>query len=178
MTTNLVQTPSAISSKKVPKILFVCLGNIIRSQIAHGIMHYLLDQENLNGQVFVDSAGTINDHQDQGPDPRVNQLLNSHQIEHFSQSRKITDQDYEYFDYIFVMDKMNYEYVVENKPNTLYTSVVVRFLRDFDKLKDSDEILDPYYGNMEDFEETYEIIYRSIQGLIKYLKKEYDLQAT
>jgi protein-tyrosine phosphatase len=178
MTETLAQNSTVNASKKIPKILFVCLGNIIRSQIAHGIMHYLLDQENLNGQVFVDSAGTISDHQDQGPDPRVNQLLSSHQIEHFSQSRKIADQDYEYFDYIFVMDQMNYEYVVENKPDKLYTSVVVRFLRDFDKLKDSDEILDPYYGDIEDFEETYEIIYRSIQGLIKYLKKEYDLKAT
>lgn len=162
--------------EKIPKVLFVCLGNIIRSQLAHAIMHHLLAKENLQGQIFVDSAGTIQKIESNGPDSRTIQILEERGIEHFSYSRKIQDSDYEYFNYILVMDKMNFEDVIENKPKNLQTPVLVRFLRDFDKQKDSDEVLDPYYGNKENFEEAYQTIYRCTDGLLSYLKKQYQLK--
>ena len=48
------------------KILMVCLGNICRSPLAHGILASKLDTENFQ----VDSAGTSNYHIGSLPDQR------------------------------------------------------------------------------------------------------------
>ena len=39
-------------------VLFVCLGNICRSPTAHAVFRQLVDDENLNEFITVDSAGT------------------------------------------------------------------------------------------------------------------------
>ena len=48
------------------KILMVCLGNICRSPLAHGILESNLPQEIF----YIDSAGTGNYHIGQQPDHR------------------------------------------------------------------------------------------------------------
>ena len=50
------------------KILMVCLGNICRSPLAHGIMEHLVQQKGLNWEI--DSAGTGGWHVGQPPDRR------------------------------------------------------------------------------------------------------------
>jgi protein-tyrosine-phosphatase len=40
------------------KVLFVCLGNICRSPIAHGIFEQMVAAAGLGHQIVVDSAGT------------------------------------------------------------------------------------------------------------------------
>ena len=50
------------------KILMVCLGNICRSPLAHGIMEHLAQQKGLNWEI--DSAGTGNWHIGEQPDRR------------------------------------------------------------------------------------------------------------
>ncbi|HZF59776.1 MAG TPA: hypothetical protein VEZ19_15040 [Rubrobacter sp.] len=40
------------------KVLFVCMGNICRSPLAQGVFEGVLRREGLEGEVFVDSAGT------------------------------------------------------------------------------------------------------------------------
>ena len=50
------------------KILMVCLGNICRSPLAHGIMQALIDKEGLDWQV--DFAGTGDWHVGQATDRR------------------------------------------------------------------------------------------------------------
>ena len=44
------------------KILFVCLGNICRSPAAEAVMAKLLETNNLEDSIKVDSAGTIDYH--------------------------------------------------------------------------------------------------------------------
>jgi len=46
----------------------VCLGNICRSRLAHGIMEHLVKEKGLDWEI--DSAGTGNWHVGEGPDRR------------------------------------------------------------------------------------------------------------
>ena len=41
------------------RILFVCMGNICRSPAAEAIMKKVITENNLNDNIEVDSAGTI-----------------------------------------------------------------------------------------------------------------------
>ena len=56
---------------KKTNVLFVCLGNICRSPTAHGVFQALVDTENLNEHIRVDSAGTGDWHLGHAPDKRT-----------------------------------------------------------------------------------------------------------
>lgn len=157
------------------KVLFVCLGNIIRSQFAHAIFDKIVQENSLEKSIFSDSAGTSDTYEGDSPDDRTLKVLKNHRIEFWSPSRKIDSSDYNTFDYILVMDHMNYKDVVSNIPQNLTSKVEIRLLREFDKLKDSLEVDDPFYGTIEDFEQTYIIIERSLNNFLNYLIKTYNL---
>ena len=55
------------------RLLFVCMGNICRSPAAQGVMEKCLRDAGLDKHVEVDSAGTINLHTGNLPDPRMRQ---------------------------------------------------------------------------------------------------------
>lgn len=81
------------------KILMVCLGNICRSPLAHGILESKIKKYNLDW--IVDSAGTSGWHDGEPPDLRAIKVAKSYGISIDRQiSRKITKQDFETYDQI------------------------------------------------------------------------------
>jgi protein-tyrosine phosphatase len=44
-------------------------------------------------------------------------------------------------------------------------------LREFDPQRDDLEVPDPWYGGQSDFEQTYQIIERSVRGLLEALER-------
>ncbi|MCL4114596.1 UNVERIFIED_CONTAM: hypothetical protein GTU68_034297 [Idotea baltica] len=89
------------------KILMVCLGNICRSPLAHGIMQTRIKERGLGWEV--DSAGTSSFHSGSAPDPRSIEEALEHNIDIGHQrSRKITTDDIAYYDLILTMDTSNY----------------------------------------------------------------------
>ena len=52
-------------------ILLVCMGNICRSPMAHGVVRYRLQQKQLFERIRVDSAGTHGYHAGAPPDDRA-----------------------------------------------------------------------------------------------------------
>ena len=157
------------------KILFVCLGNIIRSQIAEAVFKDMVLKEDLEDKIYVDSAGTSGMHDGDYPDPRTIKLLETHGLNNYSKSRKITTSDIETFDYILAMDRMNLNDINSFITPNLTSESTIRLLRQYSKGSDEEEITDPYYGTNEDFENTYKIIEESLRGLLNYLKKHYNL---
>ena len=88
------------------KILMVCLGNICRSPLAEGLLAAKLPRNNF----FVDSAGTGGYHIGREPDHRSIATAKKNGLDISQQkARKFTTQDFEDFDYIFVMDNSNYD---------------------------------------------------------------------
>ena len=43
-------------------VLFVCMGNICRSPMAHGVFKHMVKEAGLSDQIKVDSAGTDSYH--------------------------------------------------------------------------------------------------------------------
>src|SRR6202041_2830083 len=88
------------------KILMVCLGNICRSPMAHGLLQHKVKVRRLDWEV--DSAGTSGYHEGQLPDARAIACMKRHGIDiTYQQSRPIDGEDITYFDLIYVMDKAN-----------------------------------------------------------------------
>jgi protein-tyrosine-phosphatase len=151
------------------KVLFVCLGNICRSPIAHAIFLDKLNKLKLNHQVEVNSKGTANFHLGQPPDARCLKILKQHQIEFNHQASQICTSDLDYYDYILVMDHLNYEDVINLASNPTANQKVL-LLRSFEVGNQTDfNVPDPYYSTEQQFDEVFHICLNSIDGFIQFL---------
>ncbi|WP_241664761.1 low molecular weight protein-tyrosine-phosphatase [Seonamhaeicola maritimus] len=135
------------------KILMVCLGNICRSPLAEGIL-----KSKLPDSFLVDSAGTANYHAGNQPDKRSIAVARKYglDISHLK-GRQFTVNDFDLFDFIYVMDGSNYQNV--NK--------LARNQKDIDKVEmilnlvypnQNYDVPDPYYGGERGFENVYKML--------------------
>ena len=133
------------------KILMVCLGNICRSPIAHGLLIH--HAENLGLHVEIDSAGTISNHAGSPPDSRSIEIMtrNNHDISS-QRSRIVKHEDFEYYDLILAMDKSNYEDLCSLAINDAQKSKINLVL------PQEGEVPDPYYGGDSGFESVYKML--------------------
>nr|WP_321236610.1 low molecular weight protein-tyrosine-phosphatase [uncultured Psychroserpens sp.] len=135
-------------------ILMVCLGNICRSPLAHGILESKLPSH----QFYVDSAGTANYHVGDAPDHRSISVAKSHGIDISAQrGRQFQILDFDRFDYIYVMDQSNFENVVKLARNTDDIAKVKLILEVDDSINDK-RVPDPYYGDLSDFEHVFSLL--------------------
>ena len=133
------------------RILMVCLGNICRSPLAHGIM------ADISPNSFVDSAGTGSYHVGSPPDPRSIQVAQDNGIDISHQSaRQFQSSDFTKFDHIFVMDRQNYRDVIAK----------AKHQDDIDKVEllcaaaglGMRPVPDPYYGGDEGFQNVFDLV--------------------
>ncbi|AEK22957.1 low molecular weight protein-tyrosine-phosphatase [Capnocytophaga canimorsus] len=136
------------------KILMVCLGNICRSPLAEGVL-----RSKLNAELFeVDSAGTSNYHVGDAPDHRSVEVARKNGIDISNlRGRQFQTSDFEYFDYIFVMDESNYENVLKLAKTSQHREKVSLLLDVFDS-EVKREVPDPYYGGKNDFQAVFTLI--------------------
>ncbi|MEN9945712.1 MAG: hypothetical protein RLZZ293_98 [Pseudomonadota bacterium] len=155
------------------KILFVCMGNICRSPLAQGIFKVLLSKYNLEPYFELDSAGTTDYHVGELPDYRaVKVALNNFTIDLSHRARQFQASDFEYFDYILVMDHLNYDAVIQMSKQQAYDNKVYLF-RSFDNsCVENFDVPDPYYGTEDDFVEVAEIVNRAGEGFIQFLNHQ------
>ena len=73
------------------KILFVCLGNICRSQMAECIFTYMAKEKKIDGEFEIDSAGTSDEEEGNPIYPPARRCLENHGIPTLGhRARKIT----------------------------------------------------------------------------------------
>ncbi|TXE17427.1 low molecular weight phosphotyrosine protein phosphatase [Psychroserpens burtonensis] len=135
-------------------ILMVCLGNICRSPLAHGILESKLPPDSF----CVDSAGTANYHIGSLPDQRSIAVANTHGIDISNQrGRQFEVSDFDTFDYIYVMDHSNFENVLKLARN-IYDIAKVKLILEVDTTSIVKEVPDPYYDEISGFETVFELL--------------------
>ncbi len=150
------------------RILMVCLGNICRSPLAHGILSHKAYKENL--PIIVDSAGTGNWHVGSPPDPRSIAVAKKHGIDISKQrARQFNTRDFNDFDQIFVMDKSNLTDVLRLASSKEDSEKVNLILKQLEKLE-SLSVPDPYYGGEQGFEHVYRLLDKACQKIIENIK--------
>ncbi|WGK64910.1 low molecular weight protein-tyrosine-phosphatase [Croceiramulus getboli] len=139
------------------KILMVCLGNICRSPLAHGLLESKLDAD----QYFVDSAGTGNWHVGSPPDPRSVAIARRHGLDISRQrGQHFEAHHFEQFDHIFVMDSSNREHVLTLAPQPEQRSKVQLIMEEIFPGERMD-VPDPYYGGDDGFERVFQMLDRA-----------------
>lgn len=140
------------------KILMVCLGNICRSPLAHGILEHLVRQKGLNWEI--DSAGTGGWHVGQQPDSRSIAIAKKYGLDISGQScRKFDTSDFEKFDQILVMDYNNLNDVKALARNEEEHNKISLFLKDT-------IVPDPYHDD-DQFDPVYKMIEKRCKELIE-----------
>lgn len=141
------------------KILMVCLGNICRSPLAHGIVEHLAAEQGLTWSI--DSAGTGSWHVGQAPDPRAIRVARKNGIDISAQrAQHFQPHFFDHYDRIFVMDRQNLKDVLAQAQTELHRQKVTLFI-------DDDIVPDPYYDD-DLFDPVFTLIYkRSVQIISK-----------
>lgn len=149
-------------------VLFVCTGNICRSPSADAIFRHLAEEK--SHDILIDSVGTYGYHVGEPPDHRSIEIASGKGIEmSFLRARKLERNDFEKFDILFAMDNGHLETMQSLCPDE-YTHKLRLFLDGLEGYEGQD-VPDPYYGSMRDFEETFDLIYRGCEALLSDLQK-------
>ncbi|MEX2350650.1 MAG: low molecular weight protein-tyrosine-phosphatase [Flavobacteriaceae bacterium] len=136
------------------KILMVCLGNICRSPLAEGILRSKLDAD----KFIIDSAGTGNWHAGEKPDPRTIKVAQKFGLDISSQrARQFKPQDFDAFDYIFVMDASNKDNILKLTSDETHKQKVKLILNELFENENVD-VPDPYHGGDRDFEHVFKLL--------------------
>lgn len=136
------------------KILMVCLGNICRSPLAHGILESKLPSD----QFYIDSAGTANYHVGDPPDGRSISIAKSRGIDISHQrGQQFKASFFDVYDYIYVMDEHNYEDVIR-MARTEQDRLKVKLILEEDPSARLKHVPDPYYGDESGFEYVFNVL--------------------
>lgn len=142
------------------KILMVCLGNICRSPLAHGILEHLVKEKKLNWEI--DSAGTGNWHIGEKPDRRSIAVAQKYGVDITNQScRQFDITDFEKYDHILTMDQNNLSDVISLANGEEGVEKVRLFLK-------NGIVPDPYHDDNQ-FEPVYLMIEKRCKEIITEL---------
>jgi protein-tyrosine phosphatase len=153
--------------ERTKKVMFVCLGNICRSPMAHGIFREKAKKAGLN--IAVESSGTSAYHVGEHADTRAISTLQSKGIDIIDlRSRAFKLSDFEDYDYIFTMDSQNQKDVLQ-LAQKVDSKIVPEMIMNLPYPGNSISVPDPYYGEANGFEEVYKMLDLAMDELINKL---------
>lgn len=147
------------------RILMVCLGNICRSPLAEGILREQVRHAGLDWTI--DSAGTYDYHVGSAPHPDSQQVARMNGIDISEQrARHITPDDAERFDIIYALAH-DVHLGIQQILGDRYNSQQVRLLMNELNPGKNENVPDPYYGTIDDFHRTYELLDKACAAVIR-----------
>lgn len=154
------------------RILFVCLGNICRSPMAEAIFKHNIKVKKLDHLFDADSAGTHGYHTGSQPDHRTVKVCRDRGITIQHAARIFSADDFHRFDHVIAMDPSNYENLRKLQPANAKGKLSLMRSRDLQR-GHANDIPDPYYGDLKDFEEVYELLTKCIHELTAELMNQH-----
>jgi len=152
------------------KILMVCLGNICRSPIAEGVMRQKIEEYGIDAEV--NSCGTASYHIGEAPDYRGIQTLNNYDIDISQhQGQQFTVSDFDTYDLIFAMDTSNYSNLAAKARNQKDMEKI-KLLMDETYPGKQKIVPDPYYGNISDFQNVFQLLEKVCDTLSNTLQNK------
>jgi len=144
---------------KAKSVIFVCLGNICRSPIAHGVAQKYAKENNMD--IVIDSAGTGDWHIGNPPCEHSIEVAKQNDVDISKQkARQVTKEDFEKFDLVIGLDDSN----VANIKKLGCKNVLK--LGDFGY--NGVDVPDPYFfDGFEGFDKVFEMIEICTINLIK-----------
>jgi len=150
------------------RILFVCMGNICRSPTAEGVFRKLVQERAPHLQVVIDSAGTHDYHVGEPPDRRAIAAAARRGVDLTGlRARMVQESDFEAFDLVVAMDRLNREVLLDRSPEELRERV--RLMLEFAPAADDEDVPDPYYGGPVGFERVLDLVEEASNGLLDEL---------
>ena len=116
--------------------------------MAEAVMNARVAARGLEYEIETDSAGTYGGHSGDKADPRMRAAASRRGYTLTHRARRITEEDFDRFDMIIVMDDMNYETVSRLAPDREHLN------------------RDPYYEGREGFELVLDLLEDGCDGLI------------
>jgi protein-tyrosine phosphatase len=159
-----------MTDSKPTRILFVCLGNIIRSPLAARLFEHVAKEAGVGEKYDVDAAGTANYHVGQTPDERMVRTAARRGFDYTHRGRQVKAKDFDDFDLIIPMDLENMgdlRILAKGKEQL----AKLHLMREFDPDADGAvAVPDPWHDGPRGFENVYDIIERSVRGLLRSLE--------
>ena len=148
----------------MPRIMFVCHGNICRSPMAEFIMKDLTKNDS---NFYIASSATSREEIGNSIYSPAKKILNMHHITYTNHyARQLEASDYDKYDYIIIMDtnnEYNIKRIIKSDPEHK-----IRKLLSF--IGSDADVSDPWYTN--EFEKCFQDIYKGCVGLLEYLNKK------
>ena len=124
--------------------------------MAEGILRAKAKEKNMD--IATDSAGTSSWHQGEKADARARSTMRSKGMDIDDlRSRPFTPEDFEAFDYIFVMDRKNFADIFDLAKTEEHKRKIKLYLEESEATKVK-EVPDPYYGEDDGFELVYQLL--------------------
>jgi len=151
-----------------PSILFVCLGNICRSPLAEAALR--AQSVAAGVAMTIDSAGIGDWHVGRPPDPRAQETARRHGLDISSyRARQVTTEDFTRFGHIFALDQQNLKDLRRIEPSRHIAEVGL--LMDLVPGRKGTAVIDPYYGDEDDFEQAWADVNAAAERLVqRYLR--------
>jgi len=152
------------------RVLFVCMGNICRSPTAEGVFRAYAQRHAPGLDIEIDSAGTHAYHVGEPPDPRTIDAAARRGIDLADlRARQVHDDDFERFDLILAMDRLNHATLLDRSPPEHRKRI--RTLLEFASRTAPAEVPDPYYGGASGFEDVLDLVESAAEGLLAEIRR-------
>lgn len=161
---------NVLSSMKIIRVLFICMGNICRSPTAEAVFRARVEEAGLVQHILIDSAGTHDYHIGDPPDARIQRAARLRGYDMSAlRGRQVETEDFTRFDYVLAMDRANLAILQRLRP--IDAAGHLGLFLEFASRHSQREVPDPYYGGADGFERVLDMVEDAAEGLLGHIRK-------